>query len=83
MTWEIALGIFALVSFVAVIIGWTSKIISALTKLNVSVDVLNETMKDYKNIQTALSERLGEHDVTLAEHGERIRSLEKKNGLDK
>lgn len=48
MTWEIALGIFALVSFAAVIIGWSSKIVSQLSTLAVTLTSLNETLKDFR-----------------------------------
>lgn len=83
MTWEIALGIFALVSFVAIIIGWTTQITSTLSKLNTSVDNLNDTVKEFKDVQNALSVHLGEHDITLTKHDERIKTLEKQIDSEK
>jgi hypothetical protein len=44
MTWEIALGIFALVSFVLGIVTPLLKLNSSITKLNCSIDNLNGNM---------------------------------------
>lgn len=44
MTWEIFLGIVALVSFVLLIISPITKLNSSITELNCSVKILNENM---------------------------------------
>lgn len=49
MTWEIALGIFALVSFAAVIIGWSTKIASGFASLEATLKDLNHTLKDFQS----------------------------------
>lgn len=83
MTWEIALGIFALVSFVAVVLGWSSKLTGTLSKLNTSVDMLNKTVEKFQNssdkIHDEIFEKIGKHDILLVEHSEKIKNLEKEN----
>lgn len=83
MTWEIALGIFAIVSFAAVVIGWSSKISGTLSKLNESVDNLNKTVEKFQNssdkIHNQLYTRANEADKQLADHEARITNLEKKS----
>lgn len=48
MTWEIALGIFALLGAFATVIGWSAKIVKAITALQTSLDLLNSTLSDLK-----------------------------------
>lgn len=48
MTWEIAVGIFALVSFLIGILTPLLRLNSSITKLNCSIDSLNEHMKTSK-----------------------------------
>lgn len=79
MTWEIALGIFALVSFAAVVIGWSSKISGTLSKLNESVDNLNKTVEKFQTssdkIHGELFDRINELDRESARHNEQIKNL--------
>ena len=83
MTWEIVLGIISLVTFVGIIIGWTSKIAGTLSKLSASVDNLNNTIKEFKNDQAAIIEHVSHHDVILAKHDEQIKNLETRIDSDK
>lgn len=81
MTWEIALGIFAIVSFAAVVIGWSSKISGTLSKLNESVDNLNKTVEKFQNssdkIHGELFDRVNESEKAIAQHEIRITNLER------
>lgn len=82
MTWEIALGIFAIVSFAAVVIGWSSKISGTLSKLNTSVDNLNRTVEKFQNssdkIHQQLFDKVNDQGKTIVDHEARIKSLERK-----
>lgn len=81
MTWEIAIGIFAIVSFAAVVIGWSGKISGTLSKLNESVDNLNRTVERFQTssdkTHSQLYDRINENDKKLADHEARLKSLEK------
>jgi len=83
MTWEIALGIFALISFIGMVVGWTNKIYGTLSKLNASVDNLNETVKEFKENQNTLIEHVNDHDITLIKHEEQIKNLQTTVNSDK
>ncbi len=48
MTWEIALGIFALAGFVISLITIAAKIISTLTKLETTIQNLQKTVDEFK-----------------------------------
>lgn len=80
MTWEIALGIFAIVSFVAIVIGWTSKITGTLSKLNESVDNLNRTVERFQTsadkTHNQLFDRINELERTSERHDEKIKNLQ-------
>ena len=81
MTWEIVLGIFAVVSFAAVVIGWSSKISGTLSKLNESVDNLNRTVEKFQNssdrIHNQLFDRVNENEKAIARHEIRIANMER------
>lgn len=60
MTWEIALGIFALVTFAVTIGTMVYKLAKILTKLETAVDNLRETIANIKDNNTKEHERIFE-----------------------
>ena len=80
MTWDIALGIFALCAFVLSIIGLTSKLSTAIATLNTTVQNLNKTIdglkENNKEAHKEMYQRLNKHDKTLVDHERRIQNLE-------
>ena len=90
MTWEIVAGIITLVTFVGLIIGWTSKIAGTLSQLSSAVDNLNETVREFKGDQNTLIEHVSHHDVILTrqdviltKHDEEIKEIQTKLNSDK
>lgn len=75
MTWEIFLGIVALVSFVSAIGAIVFKASKVLTSLEVSVNGLSDTLKDFKTDSKADRKEL--HDK-IDDHEQRIGKLEVK-----
>lgn len=73
MTWEIFLGISALASFVIAIGTIVFKASKALTSLEATVNVLSETLKDFK--KDSKSDRKELHDK-IDDHETRIGILE-------
>ena len=65
MTWEIFLGIVALVSFIIAIGGIIYKLSKVLTSLEASVNSLSETLKDSKKDRKAMHEKLNDHDKRI------------------
>lgn len=80
MTWEIFLGIVALVAFIISIVTPLLKLNTSITKLNSSVSVLKEAI-DRIDIQNEEShkeiwEHNKEQDEIIAEHTRKITSIE-------
>ena len=69
MTWEIALGIFALVAFVlsvsVPVATVNGKLNKSITKLTCSVDALNDQIKKSDKRLDAHSERLDDHEKRI------------------
>ena len=80
MTWEIALGIFALVTFIGTVGMWISKLSKTLGILENTIGTLNTTISDLKRNSHAthekLFERLTEDEKQLENHELRIQGLE-------
>lgn len=69
MTWEIVLGIIALVGLIVTVTTPTIKLNSSITKLSCSVDALNENMKRNET-------RLNSHSESIKNHENRLIRLE-------
>lgn len=69
MTWEIFLGISALVAFGVAVVTPIIKLNSSITKLNCAIDMLNASM-------AKSDKRLDAHSVQLDNHEKRITILE-------
>jgi hypothetical protein len=80
MTWEIALGIIALVGFIGTVGTWISKLSKTLGILENTIGILNRTIDEFKkNSHTThekLFERLTEDEKTIENHEGRIKVLE-------
>lgn len=81
MTWEIAVGVIALVGFVVSIGTLLFKLSAVLTRLDVTVkDMQAANATDRKNKEAEhkeMYEMLEEHDKTLTKHEMRIHDLER------
>lgn len=66
MTWEIALGIFALVGFVISIVTITSRLSGLLAEIKTTLATLNETLIETKESNSAshkdIYEKIGDHE---------------------
>lgn len=58
MTWEIVLGIIAIVGLVATCAGPMIKLSSVISRLTTSVDALNQTVRDIDGKVDALDKRV-------------------------
>lgn len=71
MTWEIALGIFALAGFVISIVTIAGKQAGILAKLEATLNALNETLEELKENNRAshkdIYEKIGDHEKRVAE----------------
>ena len=71
MTWEIVTGIIALVGFVVTITTVTSKQAGILSKLEATLQALNETLEELKENNRAshkdIYNKLGDHDKRIGE----------------
>lgn len=80
MTWEIFLGLGALVSFMVAIITPLIKLNTSITKLNSSVSGLKESIdrieKDNKANLKEVWDHNDEQDKAIAEHTRKINNLE-------
>lgn len=80
MTWEIFLGITALLSFVIAITGPMLKLNTSITKLNSSVDVLKEAIDKIDQDNEKSHKRIWEHndeqDKLIADNIRRISNIE-------
>lgn len=81
MTWEIALGIFALAGFVISICTGVSKLSKTLGVLENTISILTRTITELKqNSHTThekLFDRLNKDEKTIENHEIRIKDLEK------
>nr|DAH16036.1 MAG TPA: hypothetical protein [Caudoviricetes sp.] len=82
MTWEIALGIFALIAGVASIAKPVINLTNSITKLTIQVEDFYTYLEEYKETSEQLHKKL-EKDVadnsrTLMKHESRISILERK-----
>ena len=70
MTWEIVLGIIALVGFVSTIATYASKQSSILSKLEATLTALNNTLEELKENNRAshkdIYNKIGEHDKRIS-----------------
>lgn len=66
MTWEIFLGIVALVTFLIAIGGIIYKLSRVLTSLDVTVKGLSETLKDSKTDRKEMHEKLDDHETRIS-----------------
>lgn len=80
MTWEIFLGIVAIVGFVATLCGPLVKLNSNIVRLNDSLHVLQQAMdkidEDNEKSHKRIWEHNNEQDNKLEEHERRINGLE-------
>lgn len=80
MTWEMFLGIAALVSFIIAITGPMMKLNTSITKLNDSVEVLRNAIdkieQDNENSHRRIWEHNDEQDDKINAHEKRINNLE-------
>lgn len=80
MTWEIFLGIAALLSFVIAITEPMLKLNTSITKLNASVDVLKEAIDridaDNEEGHKRLWKHNDEQDALIAEHSKKLSNIE-------
>ena len=80
MTWEIFLGITALVGFVISVTTPLMKLNTSITKLNNSVDVLKSAIDridaDNKESHKELWDHNEEQDAAIAEHTRKINNIE-------
>lgn len=84
MTWEIVVGIIALVGFVISVMTPIVKLNSSITKLNCSIDALNANMRTTENRLEAhgkqiddLRERCARHTEDILNINQRIDDLHK------
>ena len=80
MSWEIFLGISALVGFVLSITGPILKLNTSITQLNASVDVLKTAIERIENNNNTSHKEIWDHndeqDEIIAEHDKRITDIE-------
>ena len=73
MSWEIFLGIVALVSFVGTIGLWISKLAKTLAVLETTISTLKEVIKEFKESSSAVHQELQDK---VNDHEKRIIILE-------
>ena len=82
MTWEIFLGIVALVGFMITIISPLMKLSKTMTELNVNMQNLNQAMNTLTSNNTESHRRIWEHneeqDSKIENHEKRITKIETK-----
>jgi len=80
MTWEIFLGIAALITFVIAVTGPMIKLNTSITKLNASVDVLKDAIDridaDNEESHKRIWKHSDEQDAVIAEHTRKISNIE-------
>ena len=82
MTWEIFLGIVALVGFLVTVISPLIKLSKTMTELNVNMQNLNQAMNTLTSNNTESHRRIWEHneeqDSKIENHEKRITKIETK-----
>lgn len=80
MTWEIFIGIVALVGFIGTVGAWIGKLSRTLGILESTIQVLNTTITEFKKnshgTHEKLFERLTANERTLENHEGRLKTLE-------
>lgn len=80
MTWEITLGIIAIVGFIGTVGSWISKLSKTLGILENTIGILNRTIDEFKkNSHTThekLFDRLTKDENKIENHEVRIKDLE-------
>ena len=80
MSWEIFLGIAALISFIIAVTGPMLKLNTSITKLNASVDILKNALdkmeEDNEKSHKRIWERIEDQDKVIAEHAKKINNIE-------
>lgn len=80
MTWEIFLGIVALVGFIITVMTPIMKLNTSITKLNIALEALQASMNRIENDNTESHRRIWSHndsqDTLLENHEKRISDIE-------
>lgn len=70
MTWEIVLGIIALIGVFGTIAGWSGKLSRTLASLETTLQALNDTLEELKENNRAshkdIYNKLGDHDKRIS-----------------
>lgn len=84
MSWEIVVGIIALVGFIGTVGTWISKLSKTLGILENTIGILNKTIDEFKTNSThtheKLFDRITKGERTIENHEIRIKDLEKERG---
>ena len=84
MSWEIVIGIIALVGFIGTVGTWISKLSRTLGILENTIGILNRTIDEFKtnssHTHEKLSDRITKDEMTIENHEVRIKDLEKERG---
>ncbi len=87
MTWEIVIGLIALVGFVGSIATWISKLSKTLGILENTIKILTKVLDEIKrsshDTHKDLFQKFATHDHMLTDHEGRIKHLEQRNGGEK
>lgn len=82
MTWEIVVGIIALVGFIGSIAAYVAKLSRTLAMLETTLQVLNTTLKEMKESSKTthreLFAKIDKHEETLSQHEGRLLVLEER-----
>lgn len=85
MTWEIVVGIIALVGFVGSIAAYVAKLSRTLAMLETTLQVLNTTLKEMKETSKTthkeLYAKIDAHEKTLSYHEGRLLVLEERSHI--
>ena len=80
MTWEIFLGIVALIGFIISVMTPIIKLNTSITKLNVALEALQTSMNKIDNDNTESHRRIWNHndnqDALIEDHEKRISNIE-------
>ncbi len=80
MTWEIVVGIIALVGFIGGIAAWIAKLSGTLTMLETTLKMLNDTLKEMKESSKVthreLFAKLEEQGKRISDHERRLFAIE-------
>lgn len=77
MSWEIVLGIIALIGVFGTVAGWASKLSGTLAKLEAAIQTLNKTLD---RIQADSKENMDKVNGRLDDHERRLTILETTGG---